>query len=69
MRLLDEGPGLDEAILDQVFEPFFTTKATGQGTGLGLAIVERILSNHGGRVWARNTGSGAEFGFWLPIAD
>lgn len=36
----DNGPGIDEAIMDQIFTPFYSTKK--QGTGLGLAIVHRI---------------------------
>jgi signal transduction histidine kinase len=37
LTLADDGPGIPEAILEQVFQPFYTTKAN--GTGLGLAIV------------------------------
>lgn len=34
--ILDQGPGLPNAVQPHLFEPFFTTKPPGKGTGLGL---------------------------------
>lgn len=52
--------------MHRIFNPFFTTRPTGKGTGLGLSISLGIVTEHGGRIWAENTGSGARFIVELP---
>jgi len=65
----DDGPGVPEAILDQLFERFTSTKA-GAGMGIGLSISRRIVEAHGGTMSAANgEGGGATFCFTLPAAS
>lgn len=67
----DNGVGIDSRYHRKIFEKFERVKETAdeEGTGLGLAIVERIVKNHGGRVWVQSQpGKGATFCFSLPKA-
>ncbi|MBO0856860.1 MAG: HAMP domain-containing histidine kinase [Chloracidobacterium sp.] len=54
----DNGRGFCPEDLPNVFAPFYTRHRG--GTGLGLSIAQRIVEQHGGKIWAGNkTGSGA----------
>lgn len=60
----DNGPGFDPASASDLFLPFRRSTTAATGLGIGLAIVERIVSRHGGEVWAESEpGAGARFCF------
>ena len=64
----DNGPGIQQKILDKIFQPFFTTKPTGQGTGLGLSLAYDIVKAHGGELKVETKeGEGSEFIIQLPV--
>jgi signal transduction histidine kinase len=64
----DDGPGIAPENLTRLFNPFFTTKDVGKGTGLGLSICHGIVTEHGGRIYARSeAGRGATFIVELPL--
>ena len=68
--VVDNGPGMSEALAAQVFEPFFTTKPEGEGTGLGLSISQGIVREHGGRIMlSTEEGRGSTFTVQLPLAS
>ena len=73
LRVIDDGAGMEQAILRRLFQPFMQAEATLDrskgGLGLGLALVKGLVEMHGGEVCAHSdgVGKGAEFVIELPL--
>lgn len=72
VSVIDDGPGIPEALRERVFERFHRAgNPKAGGRGLGLAIVRRVIDAHGGSVYVTDPpeGRGAAFVIELTVAD
>ncbi len=67
LRISDNGPGIETAVVPKIFQTFFTTKSS--GTGLGLSIVRQIVESHNGEINVESReGGGTTFVMRFPVA-
>ncbi len=68
VRLTDNGPGIPDALREEIFNPFVTTKKT--GVGLGLSIVSQIVDGHHGTIRVeKGPQGGASFMVFFPLEE
>ncbi|WP_413175597.1 ATP-binding protein [Anabaena azotica] len=69
IRIIDNGQGMNEEVMQRIYDPFFTTKDVGKGTGLGMAISHQIVvDRHKGLIkCCSQPGKGTEFWIQIPI--
>jgi two-component system sensor histidine kinase CssS len=65
IRIFNDGPPLEEDLIDRLFEEY-QQGFKGQ-FGLGLAIVREIVGHHSGRIWVNNEEEGVAFYLEIPI--
>ena len=68
-EVADNGIGFDEEYAQQIFKIFkrLHNDEEFQGTGIGLSICHKVVTKHGGKIWAHSKkGEGSQFFFTLP---
>ena len=72
IQVIDNGPGIDPALLPRIFERFTrgdsSRSRTAGSTGLGLSIVHAVVTSHGGKVGVRSHPGQTVFTVTLPLA-
>lgn len=67
VTISDNGPGVPEALLDNLFDPFVTSKPGGRG--LGLPLVAKLVRAHDGVIEFQSKPGSTRFTVLLPISD
>jgi signal transduction histidine kinase len=67
VRVRDDGPGVPEALKDEVFQPLRSTKGPQNGLGLGLPIARALARAQGGDVSLEPSPGGACLALTLPL--
>ena len=70
ITVADDGPGMEQEVVERLVEPFFTALNHGDRSGLGLSIVLGIIAAYGG-AYAVTTrpGHGTAFNFYFPANE
>lgn len=67
IKVIDNGTGIPEDVLDKLFEAFHSTKDS-KGTGLGLAVSKKIAIEHKGDIIVKTKlGKGTTFILQIPV--
>ncbi len=65
--VIDNGPGVDESMKEQIFYPMITGRP--EGTGLGLSIAQSIISRCGGLIEFKSEPGSTIFSIYLPLEN
>ncbi|MGZ8225375.1 MAG: nitrogen regulation protein NR(II) [Methylococcaceae bacterium] len=63
--IIDNGPGIDADMINQMFYPMITGRA--EGTGLGLSIAQSLINQHNGLIECSSEPGNTIFSIFLPL--
>ncbi|MCX7083287.1 MAG: nitrogen regulation protein NR(II) [Methylococcales bacterium] len=63
--IIDNGPGIDASMMNQIFYPMITGRA--DGTGLGLSIAQSLINQHNGLIECNSEPGNTVFSIFLPM--
>ncbi len=71
LTIINSGPAISQATIDQLFKPFWraAAKPSNEGLGLGLFIVSEIARSHGGQLAVDSSAESTRFTFRLQGED
>lgn len=67
VEIIDNGPGIDPDMIDNIFYPLISGRA--EGSGLGLSIAQTIVKNHQGLIECESQPGRTDFILSLPISN
>ncbi len=63
--IIDDGPGIQPELVDQIFYPMVTSRP--EGSGIGLPIAQTLVDQHGGLIECASRPGHTVFTVWLPL--
>lgn len=66
LQIIDNGPGIPEAIRERIFHPLVSGRDG--GTGLGLSLAQTFVQQHGGVIDCESRPGHTEFRLLLPLS-
>ena len=65
LHVIDNGPGVPEAIREQIFHPLVSGREG--GTGLGLSLAQTFAQRHHGLIECESRPGHTDFCLWIPL--
>jgi len=65
--IIDNGPGINPELMEQIFYPMITGRA--EGTGLGLSIAQSLINMHNGLIECDSEPGHTVFSIYLPLEN
>ena len=67
LDIIDNGPGINDELLNKIFYPLVSGKET--GSGLGLSLAQNFITQHNGMIDCESGSGQTKFSIILPIEN